>query len=346
MEETVMESVHDERVLAYRDTLLSALRARSVRQDREQPEVFQVFVNQESIGILDGRRDDTSRISVSRERAVHTVEIRSETGELVGGVCMQEFDRKAVQLRIGRSMLDINVQNRPDGGTVRVTLQAASPAWARIPAGLAAAVARWGSSRTASPSYAQSTMLWSRAGTLAQIALAGAVLFLVVERAIDDAPGMKATTTEEVLARQERLLVALMHIQAEVKQTLEAQLRDAAADRAQLRGQVRSMTTANEALSREMAQLQTRAIVTEAKLANQEHSFKFWVSFQDGTSQERIDQWVKEIRGRTGPTNAGWYPVEVNLSKPQTSDELLESLKKAKIVKAITTSLNTAPAPK
>lgn len=341
-----MESLHDERVRAYRDTLLSALRARSARQDGEQPEVFRVFVDHESVGILDGRRDDNSRISVSRERPIHSVEIRSESGELVGGVCMQDFDRKAALFRIGRSTLDVSVQNRPDGGMVCVKLRAASPAWSRIPAGLAAAVARWGPSRTASPSYVQPTMLWSRAGTLAQIALAGAVLFLVAERAIDDAPGMKSTTTEEVLARQERILVALMHIQAEVKQTLQAQLRDAAADRAQLRGQVRSMTTANEALSREMAQLQTRAIVTEAKLANQEHSFKFWVSFQDGTSQERIDQWVKEIRGRTGPTNAGWYPVEVDLSKPQTSDELLESLKKAKIVKAITTSLNTTPDPK
>jgi hypothetical protein len=72
----------------------------------------------------------------------------------------------------------------------------------------------------------------------------------------------------------------------------------------------------------------------------------FWVSFQDGTPEESIEQLIQGIRGRKGPSNAGWYPVEVDLPKPQTSDELLESLKKAKIVKAITTSLTTMPAPK
>jgi hypothetical protein len=346
MEKTVMESLHDERVRAYRDTLLSALRARSVRQDGEQPEVFQVFVNQESIGILDGRRDDTSRISVSRERAIHTVEIRSESGDLVGGVCMQDFDRKAVQLRIGRSMLDINVHNRPDGGTVRVTLQAASPAWARIPNLWAAAVAYLGESFTPAPSHMQRAMLWSRTGAIAQVVLAGAVLFLAAERVMDDTSSTKYAMTEEVLARQERMLTALMQVQAEVKQTLQVQLSDAAADRAQLHNQIHLMTAANEAFRRELSQLQTRAIVTETKLASQAHPFKFWVSFQEGTSQERIDQWVKEIRGRKGPTNAGWYPVEVNLPKPQTSDELLESLKKTRIVKAITAKPNTRSTPK
>ncbi len=338
-----MEWQHDEQIRAYRDTLLSALRARAVRQGGKHPEVFQVLVNQESVGILDGRRDDTSRISVSRERAIHSVEIRSESGDLVGGVCMQEFDRKAAQFQIGRSTLDINVHNRPDGGMACVALRAVSPAWTRISAWLAAAVAYLGAIFAPVPSRA---MLWSRTGAVAQVLLAGAVLFLVAERITGGVSGTTYTTSEEVLARQERMLTALMRVQADVKRTLQVQLSDAAADRVQLHDQIQRMTAANEAFSREITQLQTRVIVTETKLASQAHPFKFWVSFQDGTPQERIDQWVKEIRGRKGPTNAGWYPVEVNLPKPQTSDELLESLKKTKIVKAITTSLNTRPMPR
>jgi hypothetical protein len=71
----------------------------------------------------------------------------------------------------------------------------------------------------------------------------------------------------------------------------------------------------------------------------------FWVSFQDGTPEESIEQLIQGINGRKGPINAGWYPIEVNLPKPQTPDEMIESLKKAKIVKAITTSLNVTPPP-
>ena len=344
-----MESQHDERVRAYRDTLLTSLRARAVRQGGKHSEVFQVLVNQESVGILDGRRDDTSRISVSRERAIHSVEIRSESGNLVGGVCLQEFDRKAARFRVGRSMLDVNVQNRPDGGMACVALRVVSPVWTRIPAWLAAAMAYLGANFVPAPSHVQRAMLWSRTGAVAQVVLAGAVLFLVVERITGDVSGAKYTMSEEVLARQERMLTAFMQVQAEVKQILQVQqvqLNDAADDRVQLHNQIQRMTAANEAYSREIAQLQTRAIVTETKLANQVHPFKFWVSFQDGTPQERIDQWVKEIRGRKGPTNAGWYPVEVNLPKPQTSDELLELLKKTKIVKAIITNPNTRPTPR
>lgn len=341
-----MELQRDEQIRVYRDTLLSALRGQAGARGGDRSASFQVFVDQESVGILDGRRDDASRISVGRERTIHTVEIRSESGGLVGGLCMQELDRKTAQFRIGRSTLDISVHNRPDGGMACVALRAVSPAWTRIPAWLTAVAAYLGGSFAPAPSHAQRAMLWSRTGAMAQVVLAGAVLFLVAERITGDVPGMKYTMSEEVLARQERMLTALMRVQAEVKRTLQVQLSDAAADRAQLHDQIQRMTAANEAFSREITQLQTRAVVTETKLASQAHPFKFWVSFQDGTSQERIDQWVKEIRGRKGPTNAGWYPVEVNLPKPQTSNELLESLKKTKIVKAITTSLNTMPMPR
>ena len=88
-----MELQRDEQVRVYRDALLNALREQTGGPS-DRSAAFQVFVNQESVGILDGRRDATSRISVGRERAIHTVEIRSEAGGLVGGLCVQDFDRK------------------------------------------------------------------------------------------------------------------------------------------------------------------------------------------------------------------------------------------------------------
>jgi len=439
-----MDWQHDEQIRAYRDTLLAALRARSVRQDGGRSGAFQVFVNQESIGVLDGSRGDTSRISVSRTRAIHTVEIRSESGELVAGVCMQDFDRKTVQFRAGRSTFDISVHNRPDAGTVRVTLQAASSAWARIPNQLAAAMARLSSS--VAPVRVP---FWATV----QAGLVLAVLFLVADRFTDrlelhDMTRRQALSsatqpleaklqdTRLALARQEQLLHQLAQTQEETVRTIKTQQqtfeglhrtvetvvqnqkqlgvnvkavrrgekpagdRTAQAVEAQVNKVLRSMESDRERvfnhifhladsqeriarqqqkLERDMVSLQNRELrmsfeqqaVAVAKMMSAQEASKdvasvevsseptveqkpeskvylvtFWVSFQDGTSEESIEQLIHEIKGRKGPSNAGWYPIEVNLPKPQTPDEMIESLKKTKIVKAITTSLNTTPAPK
>lgn len=439
-----MELQHDEQVRAYRDTLLTALRARSVRQDGGRPEVFQVFVNQESIGVLDGRRDDTSRISVSRERPIHTVEIRSESGELVGGVCMKGFDRKAAQFRVSRSTLDVNVHNRPDGGTVRVTLQAASSAWARIPSLWTTAVARLSSG--VAPVRAS---LWATV----QAGLVLALLFLLADRFTDrlelhDATRRQALSsatqpiearlqdTRLALDRQEQLLHQLAQTQEETVRTIKTQqqtltglhravvtvaqnqtqqgvsvkavrrgakptgdrtaqtvenqvnkvLRSMESDRERLFNHIFHLSDAQDRITREQQKLERdmvslknhelrisleqQAIAVAKMMSAQEASkdtagaesssepaerpkqdskaylVSFWVSFQDGTSEESIEQLIQEIKGRKGPNNSGWYSVEVNLPKSQASDELFESLKKTKIVKAITTSLNTTPAPK
>jgi len=81
----------------------------------------------------------------------------------------------------------------------------------------------------------------------------------------------------------------------------------------------------------------------EAPPQDPTHPLTFWISFQDGTSEESIEQLVKEIHGHRGPTNAGWYNVEVNLPEPQTTEGFFELLRKAKIVKDLTTRLNTTP---
>ncbi len=439
-----MEWQHDEQVRAYRDTLLSALRERAGRRSGGRPEVFQVFVNQESIGILDGRRDDTARISVNRTRTIHTVEIRSESGELVGGVCIQEFDRKTVQFRAGRSTFDISVHNRPDGGTVRVTLQAASPAWARVPNLLAAAVARLNSSLVSIQ-----VPLWATV----QAGLVLAVLFLLADRFTDrlelhDATRRQALSsatrpieakmqdTRLALARQEQLLHQLAQTQEETVQKIKAQqqtfaglhrtvetvaqnqrqlgvnikagqrgaqptrdrtvgaiedqvnkvLRSMESDRERVFNHIFHLSDGQERLTREQERLQRditllkkrelqtsleQQAIAVAKMMSAEEASKamigpessfapdggqkpaskaylvtFWISFQDGTPEESIEKLIQEIKGRKGPNNAGWYPVEVDLPKPHTSDELIESLKKAKIVKAIATSLDTTLTPK
>jgi hypothetical protein len=70
-------------------------------------------------------------------------------------------------------------------------------------------------------------------------------------------------------------------------------------------------------------------------------AFAFWVSFHDNTPEKSIQDLIHEIHGRTGQANAGWYNVEVDLPQSQTPDLFVDALKKMKIVKSVTTSLQT-----
>lgn len=174
----------------------------------------------------------------------------------------------------------------------------------------------------------------------------------------------------EMLARD---LAALKHRQASLDQQAAAR-----------REEVQHLMTAKEILNREIAALKKReieqglkqqAVVMARILSPQEQDraegntaeitvlpapasstaeireeetrpFTFRVSFQDGTSEENIQRLIRTINGRLGTTNSGWYTVEVPLPKPQTPEGFIESLRREKIVKALSLSnlATTAPA--
>jgi hypothetical protein len=71
--------------------------------------------------------------------------------------------------------------------------------------------------------------------------------------------------------------------------------------------------------------------------------FTFWVSFEDNTPENSIQDLLKEIHGRPGRVDSGWYNIEVNLPDRQTPDGFVDTLKKSKIVKAVKTSMNMPP---
>jgi hypothetical protein len=77
--------------------------------------------------------------------------------------------------------------------------------------------------------------------------------------------------------------------------------------------------------------------VVEARPTSQQPPSLFWVTFSDGASQESIDQWVREMRGRKGAFSEGWQAVEiVPLAEPM--DRFLDQIKQTKIVKAVRVS--------
>jgi hypothetical protein len=137
----------------------------------------------------------------------------------------------------------------------------------------------------------------------------------------------------------------------------------------QLEAEIQSLTVANDKLSKEMSELEDRnqdlkkrlraagiessnatppavtpatgstpsSDVAEARPSSTQQPFLFWVTFSDGTSQESIDKWVQDMRGRKGAFADGWQAVEI---QPPTEpmERFLDHIKQAKIVKAVRVS--------
>lgn len=426
-----MDIQEDGQLSAYRKRLLEALRQHPRRQGREDPGLLQMFVNHECVGTLDCSHADPTLVFASQERPIHTIEIRTEAGLLVGSFCAQDVGTKAVRFPVGRHAIEMSVHTRLGGGIVRVKYQAAKGWRHRLHSAVTSFMAGL-------PRLDQREHAWMRAMAVTQAVLALAVLFLVADRVTDrentqatvvQAPptSIPSNTTEvisaEALALQEQKLVRLAQVQEAALQTLQSQqeeivqvtrtleavakaqqqlrsslltvqrkevapkgvtpsklnklllaeLRSASAERKQMHQHIQELTAGKEALSSALAALETRnreleknrktekpavakatdgpppsptvpAQVAEAPRESLSQPFTFWVSFQDGTSEASIEQLIKEIQGRKGPVNAGWYNVEVTLPQPQPPEGFMESLKKAKIVKAVTTNRNMPPA--
>lgn len=131
------------------------------------------------------------------------------------------------------------------------------------------------------------------------------------------------------------------------------------ADQEQLEAAIHSLTADNDRLSKEVAGLEEHNQTLKAKLqtaiasasktvdpgperllkmadnlqATQQTPFLFWVTFSEGTSQERIDQWVHEMKGHKGALNEGWQEVRI-VPPAVPPDRFLEQIKEDKIVKA------------
>lgn len=148
----------------------------------------------------------------------------------------------------------------------------------------------------------------------------------------------------------------------------------ALSEQEQLEAEIHSLVIANDRLSRERAQLEQNyqdlkkrlkstgqevskatlqdregpmvaqqslppqpAQIAEAKAVPPQSPFLFWVTFSDGTSQDSIDQWVRDMHGRKGALSEGWQAVEI-LPPTEPMERFLDQLKQAKIVKAVKVS--------
>jgi hypothetical protein len=163
----------------------------------------------------------------------------------------------------------------------------------------------------------------------------------------------------------------------EVRQMTRLLMGKALSEQEQLEAEIHSLTVANDRLSKQMVGLEqdneelkkklkatgvevSKAVVSghgnamamrpsdivqtpqslqaaDSRSNIQLQPFLFWVAFSEGTTQESIDQWLREMDGHKGVLNEGWQEVQI-VQPAVPPDRFLDRIREAKIVKAVRTS--------
>ncbi|HET6676474.1 MAG TPA: hypothetical protein VFG71_14110 [Nitrospiraceae bacterium] len=419
----------------YRGHLLNALEDQPRRAREERPARVQVFVNHECVGSVDCTKSDPSYSFASRERSIQNLELRNESGALIGGVSAPEAGIRNARIPVDRGCLHVLIQNKIEGGSAKVSFQGAPSWWTRI-----TGTAFW----LPATDSAGRRPAWSPAFAVVQIVLAVSVMALLGERIpgwlgtdrssalleeqlntqaamqkqfsrleqqltqLADNQQVFMTSTKsgqeqftqlsrqfeavsqtqqklstQVVTAQEELQAVKAGVADEIQSGVRVAFNKTEAEQQVVRQELQSVKSVNETLVKQVALLEGKNRELHARLAlatieiakatapskpatvaraespkeapqNQvaealretdPQAFMFWVSFQDGTPEKSIEDLIQEIKGiKKGPINSGWYPVEVTLPKPEPPDRFLESIKRAKIVKAVATSKVIPPA--
>ena len=159
----------------YREHLLDALDDQPRRAAAERPGLLQVFVNHERVGTLDCTQVDPSFSFSSRERSIQHLEIRGESGVLIGGCVAPEAGHKDLRISVGKGTATIQVHNHFDGGSLQVRYETAPRWWSHVAAAI-------GMPSESSKPAASVTPIWTMMTAFAQIVLAVGVVALLAER--------------------------------------------------------------------------------------------------------------------------------------------------------------------
>ncbi len=211
----------------YRAHLLDALDDQPRRAGEERPEFLQVLVNHERVGTLNCAHTDPSFSYTARERSIQHLEIRSESGVLVGGCVAPEAGQKSVRVPVRKGSVAIQVQNHFDGGSLRLQYAAAPGWWSHLATSIGL------SSATTAPASSR-TPVWTMTTALAQIVLAVGVVALLAERIptwlnAED----RAHQLEEELAARQSTQEQIDRVHQQLAQLVEAQASAVAVSRSE-----------------------------------------------------------------------------------------------------------------
>lgn len=243
----------------YRAHLLDALDDQPRRAAEERPGFFQILVNHEGVGTLNCAQTDPSFAFTARERSIQHLEIRSESGVLIGGCVAPEAGQKSLRIPIGKGSVTIHVQNHFDGGSLRVRYEAAPGWWAH----LAATVGL--SSRPAAPAVGR-TPVWTMTTAFAQIVLAVGVVALLAERiphwmGSDD----RAHQLEEELAARHSAQEQIDRVHQQLAQLVEAQATAVAVSRSE-QERIAQLNALVETVAQTQQKLNTQVVTVQEDL--------------------------------------------------------------------------------
>lgn len=439
-----MELEQNDALQQYRQQLLESLRDLPRRQQAGRPERIQVFVNQDCVGVLDAGHLDPQFAFACRDRSVQLVELRGESGTLIGGLSAPELGIRSMRLPWSGRTLNVTVHNRLEGGSLRVATLAVPSVWTKIgqavgtlmPAGdevglqsaalrgLAAAqvvvLVAVGSlavdrlvERTQRPdgattvatavgheivSAAQTRDAINRLEEKVAVVLAAQAnsaqalsgqqkTIQTVQRALDELAqqqkqiGTQMVSVQQMEEHQDRIA---QRATADMERMAKVLMGQVQSERVQLRDELHSLSMANEHLAKYVSSMEKRnqelagrlraagiEVSSRAKDAgdapvllakdkeatetgtgapqaaesrSDASSLKFFVSFQEGTTEESIDRWFQDLHARKGDADSGWYSVEVPRPPQQPTERFIEGLKSVKIIKAVATSRTRLPA--
>lgn len=414
----------------FRARLLKRVQTGSRRSTRRDSEPLHVFINDQRVGELHGGGSSATWHG-QHATHIHTVQVRSEDGVLLGGLMAPEHGFKSTRITLGRETIDLDVRNHAYGGSVNAVFTPAPPLWHRIHQALSSA----GRQQASASIPGMRTMAFTQA--LVALVLVGLATdrltgWMPSERTAppltpEQAPWVAPLSEVEKL---ERRLTDLMQMQTKAIDAMQTQQQNMAqlqrtiaklssaqdtvasgvvtvqreiekrgkgvgkevgrevgreVDRMsrllmsqthnaqeELQAEIHSLTIANDRLSKERLDLersnqelkqQLKAAgrdvskatpskaggsdlaqrrdepppspIAEGRRAQDPQPVLFWVTFQEGTSEDSIERLFREVKGHRGSMTDGWQAVEIQPA--ESPDRFLDTIRQAKIVKAVRT---------
>ncbi len=253
----------------YREHLLDALDDQPRRAAAERPGLLQVLVNHERVGTLDCAQANPSFAFTARERSIQHLEIRGESGVLIGGCVAPEAGHKDVRLPLGKGTATIQIYNHFDGGSLQVRYETAPSWWSHV---VAAIGMPSGSSKLAP----RVTSVWTMTTAFAQVVLALGVVALLAERipgwlASDD----RAHQIEEEMAARQSTQEQIDRVHQQLAQLIDAQAVALAVSRseqeriAQLNNLVDSVTHTQQTLNSQVAAVKEDLYAVKSDVAQE-----------------------------------------------------------------------------
>lgn len=170
--------VQEEDLELYRSQLLDSISERPSCSVRDRLDAIQVYVNERRVGELKGA-DIEATLRVHGVDHVETVQLRTEDGQLLGGLVAPESGFRTTRVQLSADTVELCVQNTVQGGSLSAVFIPAPSFWNRTWTILAEVADRWMIRRP------ESTMAYGiRTVAFTQVLLATAVIGLVADRAM------------------------------------------------------------------------------------------------------------------------------------------------------------------